>query len=440
MNFFKKMFYRSLTTNMDSSSKEDNNIITTTRETSIEQSHLRVNDSNNLTTEINIMANTDEDNVTNKDSSVVSIKEFGVTKTLHNLINVEPIEIIPIDNTTCKELEDIAISLTDHIGSENALLLIGPAEATPVNFIENEPEINNNDLKEAKVSNDATTSNNVIDDETMQSLKEFEEALNSIENTTLSDLGADFINLDEFIEIFDELNPENEDPISINSSGKSVCVNDENTFCKEKEITDTKNERQLNVNENIEVIYISSSEDEVSQREQIKDTVTAFCDQSDSDDGYNSSDFEFISETEANMTGITINYGLDNCQNISPASSEPLINYCGLHIPGEAEMESSDPGEGPSGQNRPRNEFEDRSYRNNHNIPERDDYLGLFQGIYNPLLPMSDIYFLENKSVRTSAMNSQYDGIGFDRQLALRRHQPDSSEDECELIFQMDLL
>ncbi|KAF9824693.1 hypothetical protein SFRURICE_000558 [Spodoptera frugiperda] len=86
----------------------------------------------------------------------------------------------------------------------------------------------------------------------------------------------------------------------------------------------------------------------------------------------------------------------------------------------------SDPGEGPSN----RNEFEDRTYRDNHRIPEGDNYLQLFQGLYNPLMAVSEIYFLENKSVRTSAMNSQYDGMGFDKQLAMRRHLPDSSEDE----------
>ncbi|KAJ8704600.1 hypothetical protein PYW07_011788 [Mythimna separata] len=424
--------------------EENNNI---TREPYIDQSLSYVNDnSNKLETEENIKVNGSEDVVTNIDSSLVSIDELDVAKTLHILENVAPIETSTNDMCdTYQEHKENEITVID-----DARILNNVAGASlDGNVTEDETAINSSiiDLKEIETTHNEAGSNcannsetnNVIDDETIQGLKEFEAVLNNIDKPVLTDeFGIEIINLDELNNIFDDMDAVNEDVFSIDSSDndKEVYNNDENienATCNEKELTDSNNAINSDLNDNIDIISINSfSEDEKSQTEESKDTVSTnvVSQETDSDDGYNSSDFEFISESEANMAGIVINYRLENHQNLLQTNSEPLI-FC-FDEENREENEPSDPGEGPSRQNRPRNEFEDRSYRNDHRIPIGDDYLGLFQGIYNPLLPMSDIIFLENKSVRVSAMNMQYDGIGFEKQLVMRRHQPDSSEDEFE--------
>nr|XP_049697628.1 uncharacterized protein LOC110384670 [Helicoverpa armigera] len=277
--------------------------------------------------------------------------------------------------------------------------------------------------KEATVFNDKELKTNEtsklnIEHETLQSLKEFEETLNNYESS--NNFRTEYINLDDFYEIFNALDTVNND-----NSAKDLIDSKNNNDDDVKVIED------VNIFEDIDVISINSStKDCESQTEYVKETIYISSDADEGDtqssecDGYNSSDFEFISEAEAKLDGLIINFKGANRQNSCHNISE-FENDEGFNID-----EVLDPCEGPSGQNRPRNQFEDRSYRDNHRIPLGDDYLALFQGIYNPVLPMSEIFFLENKSVRTSAMNSQYDGIGFVKQLALRRQQPDSSEDE----------
>ncbi|KAJ8707066.1 hypothetical protein PYW08_011200 [Mythimna loreyi] len=405
----------------------EQNEITAIEDTTIINNAAAVNLVTNVTEDENFI-NTSSGDL--NDSALVSIDEFGVTKSLHNLENVVPIEISTNDMyNTYQELEQneiTAIEDTTIINNAAAVNLV-------TNITEDENVINtsNVDLNEIKVTNIEAVSNcvnsskadKVIDDETIQGLKEFETVLNNINTPVITDeFELEVLNLDEFDDLFDQMEAGNEEVISTNSSD-----NDQNATCNEEELTDPIAIKS-NLNENFDIISINSSiEDEKGQTEKSKDTMSH---ETSSDDGYNSSDFEFISESEANMAGIIINYQLENHQNLSQANSEPII-FC-FDEENRQENEQFDPGEGPSRQNRPRNEFEDRRYRNDHRVPIGDDYLGLFQGIYNPLLPMSDILFLENKSVRTSAMNIQYAGIGFEKQLVMRRHQPDSSEDEFE--------
>ncbi|XP_047038092.1 uncharacterized protein LOC124643241 [Helicoverpa zea] len=367
---------------------------------------------------------------TKKDASFEITEKPNSNNSLHSVEDV-PLEISPNNIKTDQILPEFKVpnDIKPAITTFNEDIEKN-CDERPINANTNvlEPVIIADGLvcnKEATAFNDKELTTNEacslnIADETLQSLKEFEETLNNYESS--NNFRTEYINLDDFYEIFNALDTVNDD------NSTKVLIDSKNNNDDDVKIIE-----DVNVFEDIDVISINSStKDCQSQTEDVKETIyislSSDADEVDTQssecDGYNSSDFEFISEAEAKLDGLIINFKGVNRQNSSHYISE-FENVEGFNID-----EVFDPCEGPSGQNRPRNQFEDRSYRNNHQIPLGDDYLALFQGIYNPVLPMSEIFFLENKSVRTSAMNSQYDGIGFVKQLALRRQQPDSSEDE----------
>ncbi|XP_035455059.2 uncharacterized protein DDB_G0287625 [Spodoptera frugiperda] len=327
------------------------------------------------------------------------IHELDSNKTFHVLTNVPPTEISCNNDDGIKKVNkspEVLNNNSEDIFKENG------EEQVP-NVVDNESKI-----KEIN-------STNVVDEVNLQ-LKEFEEVLVNIDDyLTTDNLETQCsLNSNELDDILNEIDTANEDlHTEINNNNISDETNPNNIM----------NDRKVSNNsEIIDVISINSSIDEEISENEVTIDLISDSDDSESCEGYHSSDFEFISETEARMDGFIINFR----QNRPNEDLEQFHGYPGQFAEELFGDRLSDPGEGPSN----RNEFEDRTYRDNHRIPEGDNYLQLFQGLYNPLMAVSEIYFLENKSVRTSAMNSQYDGMGFDKQLAMRRHQPDSSEDE----------
>ncbi|XP_026742180.1 uncharacterized protein LOC113504204 isoform X2 [Trichoplusia ni] len=262
-------------------------------------------------------------------------------------------------------------------------------------------------------------------DETQKSLGD---TCKEIGKTCMGDnCGQEIIDLDEFQEFMGLGDEETE---------KSNLKNENMEVFGEINVL---NNSQLLALENVEVISIISSTDEAKSQINSQNFISISSENNSHLDDYNSSDFEFITEEEANMDGFIININLpsQDSDNSSTSSSEPLSNYIlrkkdlnSKEVDAQNEFIDSLPG--PSGLNNQKHEFEDRSYRNKHVLPEGDQYLDLFRGIYNPFLPVCEIFFLENKSVRASAMNVQYEGIGFDKQLMHKKYKPDSSEDEFE--------
>ncbi|XP_022816837.1 coiled-coil domain-containing protein 1-like [Spodoptera litura] len=409
MNFLRKLFPSKKYFKNTTSTTNTTNIIETQR-IDDENSH---SDSNSNVLEVDSTLNNCEGEI-NIDIAVEHISndvihELDSDKTFYVLKNVPPIEI-GRNNDVCNSIND------DSDKKEN--------EDSKVLYNISEEILNENCVQ--RVQNDDNESEikeinriNVVDEVNLQ-LKEFEDVLVNIDNIfEMDNLETQCsLNSNDLDDILNEIDTANDD---LNNEINNNSVPDETDA---KDSMDDK--KVSNNSEIIDVISINSSIDEdMPQNEVTKDLITIISDSDDSEscEGYHSSDFEFISETEARMDGFIINFRQNR-------PDDEQFDYPGQFVEELFGDEHSDPGEGTSGQNRPKNEFEDRTYRNNHQIPVGDNYLVLFQGLHNPLMAVSEIYFLENKSVRTSAMNSQYDGMGFDKQLAMRRHQPDSSEDE----------
>ncbi|CAH1642993.1 unnamed protein product [Spodoptera littoralis] len=409
MNFLRKLFPSKKYVKNTTSTTNPTNIIETQR-IDDENSH---SDSNSNVLEINSTLNNCEGEI-NIDIAVEHISndvihEIDSDKTFHVLKNVPPIEISR-NNDVCSSINDdsdkkeyeaskVLYNISEEILNENCVQLV-------------QNDDNESEIKEINRIN-------VVDEVNLQ-LKEFEDVLVNIDDIfEMDNLETQCsLNSNDLDDILNEIDTANGDLVK-EINNKSVP--------DETDAKDNMDDKKISNNsEIIDVISINSSTDEdMPQNEVTKDLITIISDSDDSEscEGYHSSDFEFISETEARMDGFIINFRQDR-------PNDEQFDYPGQFAEELFGDEHSDPGEGTSGQNRPKNEFGDRTYRNNHQIPVGDNYLVLFQGLHNPLMAVSEIYFLENKSVRTSAMNSQYDGIGFDKQLAMRRHQPDSSEDE----------
>ncbi|KAH9633740.1 hypothetical protein HF086_008762 [Spodoptera exigua] len=409
MNFIRKLFIgkNASPTTITPNTVETQGITDENSHSDINSNVLDTNSTQNyIEGEINIVNIAVEHNISEDD-----INELDCDKTFHNLTSVPPMEVI-CDTDVCKEINNNSVACKIN---ENSDIVTNICEE---NLHENDVEsIQNvrNDNQIIEINNP-----NAIDVVDLQ-LKEFEEVLENIDDLlTTNNLETQCsLNSNEIDEILKEIDTANEDlHDEINNNSISDETNANNNS-DEKKIS--------NNNEILDVISINSSiNEDILRNEETKEPITLISDSDDSEscDGYHSSDFEFISETEARMDGFIINFR----QNGPSEILEPFNEYpCQF---ADELFGESDPGEGTSSQNRSRNEFEDRSYRDSHQIPEGENYYQLFQGLYNPVMAVSEIYFLENKSVRTSAMNSQYDGMGFDKQLALRRHQPDSSEDE----------
>lgn len=286
----------------------------------------------------------------------------------------------------------------------------------------------------------------------------------------------EILNLDDITGYFDNvtnesntMNAVNEECTIITRENDSSSSNNDNTNKLETQDADifidltTDYAKFSSEASNNDIIHISS-EDDV---------------QSTNSDGYRSSDFEFITESDAELDEYIINFRRNKFDDIyneskrdgvlaenahkytiaqinkepdgeinNPPESFAKFNrqsdidsnqssnsFNGPQSISEISRHVLDPGEGPSGLNRPLYDYSNRDYRQNHLIPEGEGYLDLFRGAYNPILSLSDIIILENKSIRPSPMNIQYEGIGFDKQLIWRKCQQDSSEDECKFIF-----
>ncbi|XP_059058842.1 uncharacterized protein LOC131852218 [Achroia grisella] len=165
---------------------------------------------------------------------------------------------------------------------------------------------------------------------------------------------------------------------------------------------------------NIDVISINSN-DEVAGFESNNVNCIDVNDDSSDNCSYHSSDFEFITEEEANIDGFIINFRAKTV-NKKQAEFDKLKNASGInfhrhYLPGTSRVEYAD-------------EF---SYRENHIIPEGDEYLSLFQGIYAPVF--APLHFMENKSVRSNCMNVEFEGIGFDMKLLNKKNMEDTTEE-----------
>ncbi|KAG6445195.1 hypothetical protein O3G_MSEX003800 [Manduca sexta] len=208
--------------------------------------------------------------------------------------------------------------------------------------------------------------------------------------------------------------------------------------------------------------------------------------------GYHSSDFEFITESEARFEGLINNRAKElhkntpfskttseisgypnslNCRSTHNSKTErkysdafkenhqPILNLnkdlglsnkIDLEQPGASSNTVSNNHShsvGPSSSfsnfryNEPRSNLYASTptfsrnifLKNNprHNvIPAGEEYFNLFRGIYDPMLPLCNIHMMENKSFRATGMNVEFEGIGFD--LRLMRNMDSSSQDELE--------
>lgn len=211
-------------------------------------------------------------------------------------------------------------------------------------------------------------------------------------------------------------------------------------------------------------ISISSSEDERVRAD------------SDYCSGYNSSDFEFITESEAKLDGLIINLTSKNLKtpekrhkpgtytveiakdaNYASGSSQESVkevepgpshsnldlahNYAqgqhykdGLSNKNIPATSTTKPKDGTYKEKNYSYDYkryliqESKRQRQNHVLPQGEEYLNLFHGMNMPLV--SELHFLENKSVRPrTCMNLEYDGIGFDMRLVKKTS---DSDDECK--------
>lgn len=162
-------------------------------------------------------------------------------------------------------------------------------------------------------------------------------------------------------------------------------------------------------------------------------------------DGYHSSDFEFITESDAEIEGPLTNMSkcVDMNKNASPnkginkpgSSKQNVVNNDTIRNCNKYKQ-SCQPGAGNSITNNSFNNNESynavnyrytQHSRPNHIVPQGEEYLNLFQGLYAPM--HTDMFFLENKSVRPqTCMNVEYEGIGFD----MRMPRAEDSDEECK--------
>lgn len=162
----------------------------------------------------------------------------------------------------------------------------------------------------------------------------------------------------------------------------------------------------------LDIISISSTEDDVIDVDKLNDSYCS---------GYHSSDFEFITESEAELNGIVANFVSKESYEFK---NDRATQECGSSV-SAATVENYNEPPNPS----PVNNNEIITTRNE--IPQGDEYLNLFRGIHDPVLPLAHIYFLENKSVRVTSMNVQFEGIGFDVRM-MHRPESEDTDDECE--------
>lgn len=138
--------------------------------------------------------------------------------------------------------------------------------------------------------------------------------------------------------------------------------------------------------------------------------------------GYHSSDFEFITESDAEINGLITN---------TSKSAEIKKKSKTKHVVTSKNTSSNEVKPGCS------KDFKDKyninehcstqSSRSSHSIPQGEEYLKLFQGIYSPMF--NDLFFWENKSVRAqTCMNVQYEGVGFDIRMPSR----EDTNEECK--------
>lgn len=181
-----------------------------------------------------------------------------------------------------------------------------------------------------------------------------------------------------------------------------------------------------------------------------KDTISLLSIETDIDldfcNGYHSSDFEFITESDAETDGL-INK-CDEINNKSKIKHDAASNIASNIIkPGSSKQNVlNDDKHHHLGAGNSYNIFTNNQKYNaenykqyytqnpvqNHVVPQGEDYLNLFRGWYAPMY--SEILFLENKSVRAqTCMNAQYEGIGFDLRMPCR----EESDEECkyEVLF-----
>ncbi|CAB3241909.1 unnamed protein product [Arctia plantaginis] len=380
----------------------------------------------------------------------------------------ETIENIAIKFNT----EDLSLSQSDKIYSiEEECVFDGPYNLSITKNMEEPADmVDFEDLID--------TLNSVDKREGIEDINKFENILRTSEDCihdgdrveVKENLGLDEIN-NYFENVINESNSINKE------SGESTF------FKREDNLSNNDNGNKIETQSNDADIFIDLTVDDVdvSSKANKKDIIPITFEEyteSTSSDGYHSSDFEFITESDAELDEYIINFSRNKfCNNdiyhnskcrgvlsgdvfdrrstsqikglnskiANPAESSRKYNTQldmdsknssnlsnGPHSSSKDSRNVSDLGEGPSGLNRPLYDYSNRDYRQNHLIPEGEGYLALFRGAYNPILPMSDIILLENKSIRPSPMNIQYEGIGFDKQLIWRKCQQDSSDDEYE--------
>ncbi|KAL0859213.1 hypothetical protein ABMA27_011030 [Loxostege sticticalis] len=170
----------------------------------------------------------------------------------------------------------------------------------------------------------------------------------------------------------------------------------------------------IDTKEKLGAISLSSSSfnsiTDTNDTKKYEDLNDSFC------SGYNSSDFEFITEEEAKTDGLIINYKKN--KRITSHETCHTVEVSAFNTPECNQMPSSS------------NNTED--YRQNHQIPVGENYFDLFRGLYEPTVPL----MYENKSM--GLLMNEYAGLGFDigvLRRQIREYQPDDEykeeADEC---------
>lgn len=289
-----------------------------------------------------------------------------------------------------------------------------------------------------------------VDDTKSQNYSQGNE-IKKIEDISIQNLTNDITNTCKRIEDSDHA-----EIISINYKNIADCKdgNKISKLDKDNIANDFVNERDSNIttcdNEptDIETISLLSIEANI-----VNDDLD-FC------NGYHSSDFEFITESDAEIEGfITKTDEIKKSEskrvgtsgNASPNKDKPgskkdfndsqIPNYSTsneyFHQP---DASNSKTNTNFDNYNKTSNAVDYRQNyakhsRLNHVIPQGNEYLNLFQGIYAPMF--TDLFFLESKTGRAQrCMNVQYEGVGFD----IRMASTEDSDEECKYRVQQNWL
>ncbi|XP_073965015.1 uncharacterized protein isoform X2 [Choristoneura fumiferana] len=319
----------------------------------------------------------------NADSNLSIKKNTGCTDDLINADNFGDIfNEMRMSVDTLEKLRQREFSITD-INTENNI----PKIVQPTHVIsENDPAINLDEFE--MIFNDICVSNCKIENESILSDTQTQK-----EETVTSN------NVIDVDEIADKLN---DDTVG-NDINKIVTDNLKpyGQCSLENQATVTL---KPNKTENYVIIDLDSAETdtdcnnimkhEIKKRDNLKTIVSKETGiitlSSDSeDDGYNSSDFEFITESEAKKNCLA----KTSIQNYSYYNADYMKYHKSRYLPCKV--------------------ISSKAKRESHVIPQGQTYLDLFRGMYAPAV-VNNLYYASRKRVLPVTSMTIQDGYGFD--------------------------